>query len=237
MTKYLPTVAAISVFLMAIAVLRVIHHQLYGTLLFYLSLIILIATLGSWIYSSVKTNKEKNLGTGLKLGLLAVAMFGFSYVMVPFFHLLCHYLGINGAISAVSETEHSGASYRSIPTNSIVTQYSGLDWQVRVAPEHFQIKDNTLIVQHLIIENISDHVTDARLKIGFSPGDLSRYLHPTSTIQNQVIHVPPHGRADVSMQWILSSDVPAIKEATIHYALFPMHQPNKPNRKAFLSGE
>ena len=50
----------------------------------------------------MKNNATK---TAKKLGLVAVAMFGFGYLMVPIYNVLCEVTGINGKTGQISQSE------------------------------------------------------------------------------------------------------------------------------------
>ena len=234
----LPTIATISVVLMAIGVLRLVHHQLYGGVLFYASFIILITTIIGWLVAARK-KQSAPLSVGLKLALFASLMFAFSYVMVPLYHVLCHVLGLNSEISQTHQTAPQVSTHhRSIPSTSLVTHYRGMNWDVHIAPNHLTLIDNALLTQTITLYNPDDTVVNARLKVGFSPGHLSNFLHPVTPLQNKVIHVPPHTHKHITVQWLMTSDVPPYKDVTLHYAFFPIQQTHpQTTRRSFLSGE
>ena len=52
----------------------------------------------------MKNNATK---TAKKLGLVAVAMFGFGYLMVPIYNVLCDITGINGKTGQIAQSQVS----------------------------------------------------------------------------------------------------------------------------------
>ena len=50
----------------------------------------------------MKNNATK---TAKKLGLVAVAMFGFGYLMVPIYNILCEVTGINGKTGRITQSQ------------------------------------------------------------------------------------------------------------------------------------
>jgi hypothetical protein len=92
--------ASIFIFFIALGVIEQTHGVLWAHWLWQGSLLGFVGLCLMWWSLLLKQRRSAGTGrgvgrTGFGLALFAVVMFGFSYVMVPFFHFLCDKLGMH----------------------------------------------------------------------------------------------------------------------------------------------
>ena len=220
--KYIPTISAFLVFIMAVGLLRLIHNQAYAPLILTLGLGGFIFTMGYWMFHALP--KQKNIVTSVTLIIYACSMFGFSYLLVPFYYFLSKNLGMNSQITQLdaSKKQMTQASDHIIPTHGVVTHYQKLPWKIVLYPKELDLKSNQITSQKLVLYNPMPYQKSARIKLNISPGKLSHFLHPVTAIHNSVITLKAQEHKVIKVDWMLTANSPKLKEATIHYAFFPI---------------
>ena len=94
--------------------------------------------------------------TAKKLGLVAVAMFGFGYLMVPIYNVLCDITGFTGKTGQISQSE---ARVAEVDPNRLVTvQFDtnvnpALPWEFKA--NHFKqiVRPGEISETKFIVEN------------------------------------------------------------------------------------
>jgi len=124
--------------------------------------------------------EQRNKRTLKKLLIWAVAMFGFAFLMVPFYNVICDVTGLNGKTSSTAATQ---------------------------APETV-VEDRTVTVEFITQkgDGISGEFTSETKRVKVHPGEITLVhffaSNPTSSdmITQSIPSVPPGGSGSISAQ-------------------------------------
>ena len=167
------------------------------------------------------TQAQSNLLTMRKLFIVAVAMFGFGFALVPFYKKICEVTGVNNVIKAdaVVNTQVDAARFVTIEFDSNLS--GKLPWIFRPLQTSVRIHPGELTTVMYEIRNASDHAVTGQAIPSYGPQLAARYfkklecfcftqqtLQPGETRQMPVVFVIEQGLPD---------DVSTI---TLSYAFF-----------------
>ena len=101
--------------------------------------------------------KNKATQTAKKLGLIAIAMFGFGYLMVPIYNIMCEVTGINGKTGQISKSE---VRLEDVDLDRLVTVEfdtnvnPNLPWSFKAAKFKQQVRPGAVSYTHLTLPTI-----------------------------------------------------------------------------------
>jgi cytochrome c oxidase assembly protein subunit 11 len=122
------------------------------------------------------TQAQSNLLTMRKLLVVALAMFGFGYALVPFYQKICEVTGVNNVIKAdeVANTQIDAA--RSVTIEFDSNLRSNLPWTFRPLQTRVRIHPGELTTVMYEIRNTSDRAVTGQAIPSFGPQLAVRYF-------------------------------------------------------------
>jgi cytochrome c oxidase assembly protein subunit 11 len=122
------------------------------------------------------TQAQSNLLTMRKLLIVAVAMFGFGYALVPFYQKICEVTGINSVSKpdVVTNTQVDAARLVTIEFDSNL--HSNLPWTFRPMQTSVRIHPGELTTVMYEIRNTSDHAVTGQAIPSYGPQLAGRYF-------------------------------------------------------------
>ena len=76
---------------------------------------------------------KDNVATFLRVGVIAVAMFGFGYLLVPLYDVFCEITGLNGKTGRVDEQavvdRYTPDTSRTVKVQFVANNNLGMPWQ------------------------------------------------------------------------------------------------------------
>jgi cytochrome c oxidase assembly protein subunit 11 len=126
-------------------------------------------------------NKRKLVA---KLVLVVVAMFGFGYVMVPIYDVLCDIAGLNGkpentAVSAAKADTVEVDTSRTITVEFLATVNSQLPWEFKPEVHKIHVHPGEIAKVSYYAKNLNDHAVVGQAIPSISPGLAAKHLHKT----------------------------------------------------------
>ncbi len=152
---------------------------------------------------------QSNLLTMRKLCIVAVAMFGFGYALIPFYKKICEVTGVNNVLKAdvVENTQVDAARLVTIEFDSNLS--GKLPWTFRPLQTSVRIHPGELITVMYEIRNTSDRAVTGQAIPSYGPQLAARYfkklecfcftqqtLQPGESRQMPVVFVIEHGLPD-----------------------------------------
>ena len=152
------------------------------------------------------TQAQSNLLTLRKLSIVAVAMFGFGFALVPFYKQICEATGINNVIKAdlVSNTQVDAARLVTVEFDSNLNRQ--MPWTFRPLQTSMRVHPGELITVMYEIRNTANHAVTGQAVPSFGPQVAARYfkklecfcftqqtLQPGETRQMPVVFVIEQG--------------------------------------------
>lgn len=171
-----------------------------------------------------RPNSKKNLRLTVILIIGVLAMFGFCYLMVPLYYIICKQTGING----------KGANYASLITpgmaidksRTIKVEFASVihgPLQFKFIPLHRQIEihpgERKLI--YFYAENQTGVGKTVQAIPSVTPIDAARFLKKTECFCFTQQYFNKNEKADMPVYFYLDPNLPKdIKEITLSYTLF-----------------
>lgn len=184
-----------------------------------------------------RSKSHKKLIWRLSLGV--VFMFGFCYLLVPLYTLICNHLGINGRgdffVRDVDPNVKTDLS-RTIKVDFSTTVHGDFPFVFKSVTHHLSIHPGEKKLVYFYAENQSAQGITVQAIPSITPNDAAKYLKKTQCFCFTQQYFAPGERADMPVYFYLEPDLPKeIKEVTLSYSLFDARQYLK-NQKPYTQG-
>jgi len=170
--------------------------------------------------------KHRRLRFGL-IVLLPILMFGFSYLLVPFYYVLCSALGINGKVTPTSVHQTLSVDRsRQIDVQFLTTAARGIPWSFY--PEHLKMKvhPNAKNQMVFIAKNLSNQPATVTAVVSVAPGRAAKYLKELRSLTGRSYTVGPHQSIRMPLQFYIDGHIPPrMTTVTVAYTLFEKKEP------------
>ena len=104
----------------------------------------------------------------VKWSLVAVGLFGFSYSLVPMYHLMCHGMGMHG--SSMASAVDPNAKPRMLSVHLLHDHYRGVPVQLSFGHSFVTLMQGQEKKSFVFLKNASDQVQSVRLKTSMTEG-------------------------------------------------------------------
>ena len=127
----------------------------------------------------MKNNATK---TAKKLGLVAVAMFGFGYLMVPIYNILCEVTGINGKTGRITQSQVNPNDVdvdRFVTVEFDTNVNPNLPWTFKAAEFKQQVRPGEIAEAVFVVENESNKIIVGQAVPSVAPEQASLFFNKT----------------------------------------------------------
>lgn len=156
--------------------------------------------------------------------LLAVGMFGFGYLMVPLYDIICEVTGLNGKTGRVSvaEAQQSDiAENREIVVEFTATVNAGGSWVFKPNQKQMIVQPGKTYQTSYYAENLTDNRVVAQATPSVSPSKAAKYFNKTECFCFTRQEFEPRGSYDMPLTFIIDPDVPVnVDRVTLSYTFF-----------------
>lgn len=168
------------------------------------------------------SKKNKKLLSILTIGVLA--MFGFAYLMVPIFNIVCKQMGINGkgAITASSLSPDTQVDRtRTIKVEFASVVHGALDFKFIPLVRHIEIHPGEHKLIYFYAENQTAKEKIVQAVPSITPADAARFLKKIECFCFTQQYFKKGEKADMPVNFFIDPKIPkGIKEITLSYTLF-----------------
>ena len=151
-------------------------------------------------------------------------MFGFCYMLVPLYQMICKREGINGkgANSASVIAPGMKIDYsRTIKVNFVTTIHGPLKFKFIPLQRHIEVHPGETKLVYFYAENISGHEITAQAVPSITPVDAARYLKKTQCFCFTQQYFFKGEKADMPVYFFIEPGISKdIKDVTLAYTLF-----------------
>jgi cytochrome c oxidase assembly protein subunit 11 len=165
-----------------------------------------------------------------KLGLFAIAMFGFGYVMVPIYDVLCDITGINGKTGEISQSE---AETKRVDVDRLVTVEfdtnvnPALPWKFKAAEYKMKVHPGEIAEAVFIVENESDRSVIGQAVPSVAPAQASLFFNKTECFCFTKQILEPGERKEIIVRFVVDTELPKkISTMTLSYTFFRVPDSN-----------
>ena len=168
--------------------------------------------------------KRHGLVAGKSL-MLAVAMFGFGYLMVPIYDIICEVTGLNGKTGRVTiaeaEANSAQAADRLITVEFVASINQGGSWIFKPQVREMQVKLGELNHASYYAENLSNEAVVAQATPSVTPQSSAKYFNKTECFCFTRQAFEPKGTKDMPLTFIVDPDLPInVDRITLSYTFF-----------------
>ena len=162
----------------------------------------------------------------LKLGLVAVGMFGFGFALVPLYDVFCDITGLNGKTATSAAAESRTMDEQRLITVEFVTyKAKGLSGDFEPSVRRLQVHPGEM---HQVDFIVTSHVAEDRVLRAIpsvSPGVAAGYLRKTECFCFQEQPLAARQQAVMPMRFYVDEALPGhIEVFTLSYTLYDISE-------------
>ena len=113
----------------------------------------------------------------LRLSVIALAMFGFGYALVPFYYAICSALGVNDFIKADARPLNTQVDATRTITVELDANAHDLPWNFRPLVRHVSVHPGELATIEYEIVNVRGAPVTAQAVPSYGPARAGEYFH------------------------------------------------------------
>ena len=160
--------------------------------------------------------------TILKLSLVVVAMFGFSYALVPIYDTFCEITGLNGKTNEVAYTGND------IKKDNRFVKVKFISNVANSAPIYFEPIVTEMTVQvgkpyntHYVMKNNSAKQLHTTASPSVTPGKYAEHFKKIECFCFEQQTIKSGERVDLGIQFVIDNDLPSnVGDIVLSYTMF-----------------
>jgi cytochrome c oxidase assembly protein subunit 11 len=167
------------------------------------------------------SHAQANQQTLVKLLVVAVAMFGFGYAMVPFYRAICDALGLNSVVKAdaVANTQIDASRFVTIEFDTNLR--SNLPWIFTPVEKSVRIHPGALTQVTFEVRNQSDRPVTGQAIPSFGPQVAGRYFKKLDCFCFTQQTLAPGEVRRMPVAFVVERDLPQdVNTVTLSYTFF-----------------
>jgi len=168
--------------------------------------------------------KNNAIKTAKKLGLVAVAMFGFGYLMVPIYNILCEVTGINGKTGRITQSQVNANDVdvdRFVTVEFDTNVNPNLPWTFKAVEFKQQVRPGEIAEAVFVVENESNKIVVGQAVPSVAPEQASLFFNKTECFCFTNQELAPGEKKDMIVRYVVDSDLPEkITTMTLSYTFF-----------------
>ncbi len=170
--------------------------------------------------NSSKPRPNRRLVT--RLALLAVAMFGFGYAMVPLYGVFCDITGLGGrSVNVAENADGQQVSDRQVQIRFLATTHSGLPWQFEPMEKTSTVTLGELSETRYLAMNPTSQDMVGHATFNVVPPEASLYFVKTECFCFTEQLLTGNESREMPVYFFVQPDLPeSIKEITLSYTFY-----------------
>jgi cytochrome c oxidase assembly protein subunit 11 len=168
----------------------------------------------------------------IKLAILAVAMFGFGYLLVPLYSVVCRLAGLNQLQSADSVAAGTRTDVkRTVSMQFDANLRDGLPWVFRPMQPVVQVHPGQLVRVSYEASNTSDRAIVGQAIASFAPADAAAYVRKLECFCFSTQTLAPHEVKNLPVVFVIDPALPRdIPTVTLSYTFFQVPGGGTPSK-------
>ena len=166
--------------------------------------------------------RRSNRSLTLRLAALAVGMFGFGFLLVPLYYLLCDITGIGGRTSeAVAAAPTVVDENRRVTVEFVATVNEYAPWEFRPETTSLVVEPGKLYDATFLARNLSDKAITGQAVPSVAPGEGARFLKKTECFCFRSQDFAPSESRDLKVRFYLDPALPEfVDRITLSYTMY-----------------
>lgn len=164
-----------------------------------------------------------------RLAIMAVCMFGFGFLMVPIYSVLCKITGIGGRTNETVAVIPAGIRVdtgRTVTVEFVAVRNEQAPWEFRPTVSSIEIHPGKLYDTSFYARNLTDHELVGQAIPSVAPGTAAKYFHKTQCFCFRAQKFLAREGRDMGVQFMVDPDLPDyVDRITLSYTFFVQRQP------------
>lgn len=168
-------------------------------------------------------DRRANRSLVLRLGVLAVAMFGFGYLMAPLYSLFCEITGIGGRTSneAARVADIRPDTNRLVTVEFVAVLNEQAPWEFHPAVSSMQVRPGQLYDTTFFARNLTGVPLVGQAVPSIAPGAAATHFRKTECFCFTEQHFAAGEGRDMGVQFMVDPELPEfIDHITLSYTFF-----------------
>lgn len=173
----------------------------------------------------MKIAGQKSLA--VRLAVMAVAMFGFGFLLVPLYDVMCKITGIGGRPNTVAATvtDTRPDLNRLVTVEFVTVLNEQAPWEFRPSVTSIKVHPGELHDTTFFARNLTDAVLVATAVPSVAPGQAAPHFIKTQCFCFTEQDFTPHEGRDMGVQFMVDKNLPDyIDRITLSYTFYVNHQ-------------
>ncbi len=157
----------------------------------------------------------------LRLAVAAVAMFGFGFLLVPFYNTICEVTGINRLMKADAQAANSQVDASRTLTVEFDANTHALPWRFSPQQSSVSTHPGELVRVDYVLENTTDKTVVGQAIPSYGPRVAAQYVKKLECFCFQQQTLAPHERRVMPVVFVVDAALPAeVNTVTLSYTFF-----------------
>ena len=172
---------------------------------------------------------SRNERSFVRIAVVAVAMFGFGYLLVPLYDVFCEITGLNGKTGRVASAEVA-ARYQPDESRLVTVQFVanhnlGMPWEFAPSVTSMEVHPGKLYTTAFTARNPTGHNMVGQAVPSVAPGKASRYFNKTECFCFNNQPLAAGESKDMPLRFIVDPKLPKdVRTLTLAYTVFDVTQ-------------
>ena len=172
---------------------------------------------------------KRNGRSFVRIAIVAVAMFGFGYLLVPLYDVFCEITGLNGKTGRIDDTEIA-ARYQPDLSRTVTVQFVannnlGMPWEFAPTVASMQVHPGKLYTTSFTARNPTTYKMIGQAVPSVAPGKASRYFNKTECFCFNEQPLAAGETKDMPLRFIVDPNLPGdVTTLTLAYTVFDVTQ-------------
>jgi len=181
-------------------------------------------------------SEETNKKTAGRLLLVAVAMFGFGYALVPLYDLLCDVTGLNGKTqrSELAETKSLKVNTDRLVKVEFTTQVNtNLPWKFKALQGKISVHPGEMTTVKFLAKNLSSEAVTGQAIPSVAPSKAANHFKKIECFCFNQQTLQPGEEKEMAVQFVIDEKLaPGVDTITLAYTFFNSDKSIKTGSKA-----
>ena len=156
-----------------------------------------------------------------RLSIVAVAMFGFGFALVPFYDHICRVLGVNSMVEKGESPADTRVDLTRTVTIELDANAHGMPWRFQPTVRHLEVHPGELVHVEYEVANVRDAAMTGQAVVSYGPALAGRFVKKLDCFcfTQQTLAAGETRRMPVT--FVLDAALPAeINTLTLSYTFF-----------------
>ncbi|MEM7207612.1 MAG: cytochrome c oxidase assembly protein [Pseudomonadota bacterium] len=159
-----------------------------------------------------------------KLSLVVVLMFGFGYLMVPIYNILCEVTGLNGKTGVVDASDAEALDIdqdREVVVEFVANLNQGARWEFKPEVTTMTVSPGKMYTTHYVARNLANKEKIGQAVPSVAPREASLYFNKTECFCFSQQTFAANEQLNMPLTFVVDPALPkTVKRLTLSYTFF-----------------